>query len=104
MAGMGKFLKQAQQMQEKLGAIQAKLAEMEVEGTAGGEMVRAVVNGKKDLLSISIKPEVIDPDDVGILEDLVVAAVRQALENAERVAQEEMSSLTGGLGLPGLGF
>lgn len=104
MAGMGKLFKQAQQMQQKLGSIQAKLAEMEVEGTAGGEMVKAVVNGKKDLLSVSINPEVIDPEEAGMLEDLVVAAVRQALEKAEQTAQEEMSALTGGMQLPGLGF
>jgi hypothetical protein len=101
---MGKFLKQAQEMQKKLGSVQEKLGRMEVEGTAGGGMVKAVVNGKKDLISVAINPEVVDPAEVEMLQDLITAAVRQACENAEKLAQEEMSALTGGIDLPGLGL
>ena len=104
MAGMGKMLKQAQQMQAKLLRLQEEIAVMETEGSAGGGMVKAVVNGKKDLVSISINPDVVDPDDVGMLEDLVLAAVRQAADKAEAEGQERMSGLTGGMSIPGLGL
>lgn len=104
MAGMGKMLKQAQQMQAKLLRLQEEIAVMESEGSAGGGMVKAVVNGKKDLVSISINPDVVDPDDVGMLEDLVLAAVRQAADKAEAEGQERMSGLTGGMNIPGLGM
>lgn len=104
MAGMGKMLKQAQQMQAKLLRLQEEIAVMESEGSAGGGMVKAVVNGKKDLVSISINPDVVDPDDVGMLEDLVLAAVRQAADKAEAEGQERMSGLTGGMNIPGLGL
>jgi len=103
-AGMGKMLKQAQQMQAKLLRLQEEIAVMESEGSAGGGMVKAVVNGKKDLVSISINPDVVDPDDVGMLEDLVLAAVRQAADKAEAEGQERMSGLTGGMNIPGLGM
>ncbi len=101
---MGKMLKQAQQMQAKLLRLQEEIAVMESEGSAGGGMVKAVVNGKKDLVSISINPDVVDPDDVGMLEDLVLAAVRQAADKAEAEGQERMSGLTGGMNIPGLGM
>lgn len=101
---MGKMLKQAQQMQAKLLRLQEEIAVMESEGSAGGGMVKAVVNGKKDLVSISINPDVVDPDDVGMLEDLVLAAVRQAADKAEAEGQERMSGLTGGMNIPGLGL
>ena len=104
MAGMGKMLKQAQQMQAKLLRLQEEIAVMESEGSAGGGMVKAVVNGKKDLVSISINPDVVDPEDVGMLEDLVLAAVRQAADKAEAEGQERMSGLTGGMSIPGLGL
>ena len=104
MAGMGKMLKQAQQMQAKLLRLQEEIAGMEAEGSAGGGMVKAVVNGKKDLISISINRDVVDPDDVGMLEDMVLTAVRQAAEKAEAIGQEKMSGLTGGMNIPGLGM
>lgn len=104
MAGMGKMLKQAQQMQSKLLRLQEEIAVMEAEGSAGGGMVKAVVNGKKDLVSISINRDVVDPEDAGMLEDLVLAAVRQAAEKAEAAGQERMSALTGGMNIPGLGM
>ena len=104
MVGMGKMLKQAQQMQAKLLRAQEEMARMEVEGSAGGGMVKVVVNGKKDLVSISINPDVVDRDDVQMLEDLVVAAVRQAAEKADEAAQQRMSAITGGMNIPGLGM
>ncbi len=104
MTGMGKMLKQAQQMQAKLLRIQEEIAGMEAEGSAGGGMVKAVVNGKKDLISISIDRDVVDPDDVGMLEDMVLTAVRQAAEKAAAAGQEKMSGLTGGMNIPGLGM
>jgi len=102
--GMGKMLKQAQQMQAKLLRLQEEIGRMEVEGSAGGGMVKAVVNGKKDLISISISPDVVDREDVQMLEDLIIAAVRQAAEKAEAAGQQQMSAITGGVNLPGLGM
>ena len=104
MAGMGKMLKQAQQMQARLLRLQEEIASMETEGSAGGGMVKAVVNGKKDLVSISINRDAVDPDDVAMLEDMILAAVRQAAEKAEAIGQEKMSGLTGGMNIPGLGM
>ncbi len=104
MVGMGKMLKQAQQMQAKLLRLQEEIGRMEVEGSAGGGMVKAVVNGKKDLISISISPDVVDREDVQMLEDLIIAAVRQAAEKAEAAGQQQMSAITGGVNLPGLGM
>jgi hypothetical protein len=101
---MGKMLKQAQQMQARLVRVQEEMAQMEVEGSAGGGMVKAVVTGNKDLVSISINPDVVDQDDVQMLEDLVVAAVRQAVEKAEAAGQQKMSAVTGGMNIPGLGM
>jgi len=104
MVGMQKMLKQAQQMQAKMMGIQEEIARMEVEGSAGGGMVTAVVSGKKDLISISINPDVVDPEDVQMLEDLILSAVRQAGEKADAAGAEKMSALTGGMNIPGLGM
>ncbi|HOO78246.1 MAG TPA: YbaB/EbfC family nucleoid-associated protein [bacterium] len=104
MAGYAKMLKQAAQMQKRLMDLQGRLDELKAEGTAGGGMVKAVVNGKKELLSLSISPEVVDPADVAMLEDMVVAAVRQAAAEVERVSRDQISDLTGGMSLPGLGI
>lgn len=104
MGGMGDILKQAQQMQKKMAKLQEDLKERVVEGTAGGNMVKALVNGKKELLKVEINPEVMDPDDVEMLEDLIIAAVNQAMKKAEEMSEEEMNKITGGLGgMPGLG-
>jgi len=100
--GLGNMMKQIQQMQAKMEEIQAKLAETEVEGTAGGGMVKAVVNGKQELLEIKIDPEVVDPEDVDMLQDLIVAAVNQARTKAQELQNEQMSALTGGLNIPGM--
>lgn len=95
---MRQLLKQAQQMQEQLAKTQAELAQRRFEGSAGGGMVTAVVTGGPELVEIRISPQVVDPDDVEMLEDLVVAAVRQAMDEATRTTNEELGGLTGGLG------
>lgn len=94
----------AQRVQQEIGKIQDELASKTVEGAAGGGMVTAVCNGRQQLVSIAIDREVVDPQDVGMLQDLVVAAVNQALAKAAEMAQQEMSRLTGqmNLNLPGL--
>jgi hypothetical protein len=95
-------MKQAQKMQADLKRLQADLKDRVVEGRAGGDAVIAYANGASELLQVKIKPGIVDPDDVEELEDLVVAAVRAALEEARRMSDEETSRLTGGLpgGLP----
>lgn len=100
---MGNLLKQAQQMQEKMQKIQNELADKTVEGSSGGGMVTAIANGKNEIVRIKIDKEVVDPDDVEILEDLVVAAINQALKNSQEMANAEMAKATGGLmqNLPG---
>jgi DNA-binding YbaB/EbfC family protein len=87
-----------QQMQADMAAAQDALAEATVEGSAGGGMVKVVVSGSGELQSVHIAPEVVDPDDVEMLEDLVVAAVTEARRSAEQLAQEKMGAITGGLG------
>ncbi len=98
---MQQLLKQAQQMQEQLMSAQAELAEQTFEGTAGGGMVKAVVRGSNELVSIEIAPEVVDPEDVEMLQDLVVAAVNGAMRAAGEAAENQLGGLAGGLG--GLG-
>lgn len=100
--GMGGLLKQAQKMQKEIERIQNELADMKIEGSAGGGMVTAIASGQQELLEVNIDPEVVDPDDVEMLEDLVLAAVNQALENAKATAEEEMSKATGGM-MPNFG-
>jgi nucleoid-associated protein EbfC len=102
---MQQLMKQAQKMQQQLAVAQAELAETEVEGTAGGGLVTAKVTGAGELLSITVDPKVVDPEDVETLQDLVVAAVRDANHNAQQLASEKLGPLTGGmsgLGIPGL--
>ena len=99
---MNNMMKQVQKMQRQMEEAQAKLEETEVVGSAGGGMVEATANGKKEILKIHIDPEVVDPDDVEMLEDLVVAAVGEALRKAEDMTNQEMGKLTGGLNIPGL--
>ena len=100
--GMGNMMKQIQQMQAKMEEMQAELEKMTVEGSAGGGMVKVMANGKQEILSITIDPEVVDKEEVDMLQDLIVAAVNQAREKAQEMQSEQMSSLTGGLNLPGL--
>lgn len=99
---MQQLMKQAQEMQQQLMAAQAQLAELEVEGSAGGGLVRATMSGSGDLIAVAISPEVVDPSDVETLQDLVVAAVRDAARVAGELTQEKMGPLAGGLGLPGM--
>jgi DNA-binding YbaB/EbfC family protein len=102
---MQQLMKQAQKMQQQLAAAQAELAEVEVDGSAGGGLVTAKVTGSGELLSIAIDPRAIDPDDVETLQDLVVAAIRDATRQAGALAADKMGPLTGGmggLGIPGL--
>jgi nucleoid-associated protein EbfC len=99
--GMGNLQRMAMQMQQEMERIQAELAEATVEGSAGGGVVRAVVTGKQSLVSITIDPSAVDPDDVDMLQDLVAVAVNEALEASRLLAEQKMgalSSLTGGLG------
>src|SRR3989304_6723852 len=102
MTGFGDLFKQAQQFQEKLEKIQAELREVRVEGTAGGGMVRVVANGKQEIMELKIEKEVVNPDEVAMLEDLILAALEQAREKSAALAQERMLALTGGLKIPGL--
>lgn len=100
---MGNLMKQAQKMQKDMEKLQAELQEKEVEASAGGGAVSVVVTGKKELKEINIKPEVVDPDDVEMLQDLIMAAVNEALRKADEMANGEMGKITGGLGgMPGL--
>lgn len=99
---MGNLMKMAKQAQSQIMKIQEEMAEREVEATSGGGMVKAVVNGKQELLSITLDPEVVDPDDVEMLQDLVVAAVNEAMRKAQEMVQGEMSKVTGGMNIPGM--
>ena len=96
------MIKQAQKMQQDMLKIQEELESKEYEATAGGGMVKAVVNGKHELLSLTINPEAVDPEDVEMLQDMVVAAVNEAMRKGEAEASQNMSKLTGGLNLGGL--
>jgi DNA-binding YbaB/EbfC family protein len=99
---MRQLMAQAQKMQEQLAAAQRELATQTFQGTAGGGMVTATVTGAQELVAVSIAPEVIDPEEAEMLEDLVVAAVRQASEAASGAASDQLGGLTGGLDLGGL--
>ena len=101
---MGKMMKQVQKMQQEMEKIQEELAEKEIEGTAGGGVVKVKVNGKQEILDVIIDPKVVDPEDVEMLEDLILAAVSDAMHNAQELASSEMSQLTGGMDIPGLPF
>jgi nucleoid-associated protein EbfC len=95
-----KMLKQLQQMQAKMAKVQEELGEKTVTGTAGGGMVEVLVNGHQKVLSVAVKPEVIDPADVEMLQDLVLAAVNDAMDKARELATKEMGAVTAGMGLP----
>jgi DNA-binding YbaB/EbfC family protein len=98
----GNIMKQAKKMQERIASIQAELESKTVEATAGGGMVTVVVNGKFELLSLKIDKEVVNPADVDMLEDLIVAAVNEGIRKAQEMATAEMSKITGGFNIPGL--
>jgi hypothetical protein len=100
MKNLGQLMKQAQAMQAKMAEMQEQLGRMEVEGAAGGGLVKVTVTGKGDVKKLKIEPSLVDPKEVEVLEDLVVAAINDARGKAETAAAEEMKKLTGGLNLP----
>ena len=102
MKGMANMMKQAQKLQAKMLKLQEELAEKTVETSAGGGMVKVVANGKQQIVAIQIEKEVVDPEDVDMLQDLILAAVNDALQKSQEMVSAEMSKLTGGLNLPGL--
>ncbi len=102
MKGMGNMIKHAQKMQAQMMQLQEKLGEQTVETTAGGGMVRVVASGKQQIVAIEIEKEVIDPEDVEMLQDLLLAAVNDALAKSQEMVSSEMSKITGGLNIPGL--
>ncbi len=104
MVNMSKLMKQAASMQKNMEKMQAEMAEKTVDFSSGGGMVTATVRGDMTLEKIKIDPKVVDPEDVDMLEDLVVAAVDGAMKQAREMASEEMSKITGGMGLPGGGL
>jgi len=100
--GMGNIMKQAQMMQKRMAQMQQELEERRIEATSGGGMVKAVVSGKQQLISLNIDPKAVDPEDVEMLQDLVMAAVSEALKQSQKMAEEEMGKITGGLNIPGM--
>jgi len=100
--GIGNIMKQAQVMQKRMAQLQEELEQRRIEASSGGGMVTAVVSGKQQLISLSIDPKAVDPEDVEMLQDLVVAAVSEALKQSQKMAQEEMGKITGGMNIPGL--
>jgi DNA-binding YbaB/EbfC family protein len=101
--GFGNIMKEAQKLQQQMEKIQAEVAQKKVEATAGGGMVTVEANGKQEIVSIKIDPEVVSRDDVQMLEDLVLAAANEALRKSREMMQQELGKLTGGLRIPGLG-
>jgi nucleoid-associated protein EbfC len=102
MKGMGNMMKQAQKLQAKMLKMQEELGERTVETSAGGGMISVVANGRQQIVSISIDREVVDPDDVEMLQDLILAAVNDALNKAQEMVAGEMGKLTGGFNIPGM--
>jgi len=99
---MNKMIKQAKQVQEQIVKMQEELKEREIETSAGGGAITVRVNGKQELLAIKISPEVVDPDDIEMLEDLVVAAVNEGIRQSQEMVSTEMAKITGGFNIPGL--
>jgi nucleoid-associated protein EbfC len=102
--GFGDMMKQVQKMQARMMELQEELNAKEIEGSAGGGMVKAIVTGKGDLKAVKIDPQVVKDGDIEMLEDLIVAAITQAQESAAKLNQDTMSELTGGMNIPGLGM
>ncbi len=100
MNNLGQMMKQAQEMQAKMAELQEQLARTEVTGAAGGGMIQVTLNGKGEMRAVTIDPALVDPNEVGVLEDLIVAAANDAKAKAEAKVAEKMRELTGGLGLP----
>ena len=99
---MNKMIKQAKQVQEQIIKMQEELKEREIETTAGGGAITVRVNGKHELIAIKISPEVVDPDDIEMLEDLVIAAVNEGIRQSQEMVSTEMAKITGGFNIPGL--
>ena len=99
--GMGNLQRMAQQMQQEMQRIEGELRSAQVDGSAGGGVVTAVVTGKQELVSVTIDPAAVDPSDVEMLQDVIVAAINDALGASRRVAEEKMAAVTGGLKIPG---
>lgn len=104
MHNIGNIMKQAKKMQEKMGRMQQELETKTVEAQAGGGMVRVIVNGKFEIVSLKIEKDVVNPDDIEMLQDLIAAAVNEGIRKSQEMASSEMSKITGGLGIPGLGM
>jgi DNA-binding YbaB/EbfC family protein len=100
--GFGNLMRQAPQLQAKMLKVQEEMATRTAEASAGGGMVTAVANGRQELVSIKVEKEVVNPEDVEMLQDLIVAAVNAALKKAQEMVSEEMKKLTGGMSIPGL--
>lgn len=97
---MSAMIKQAQKMQEEMTTLQDDLEQRTYETTVGGGAIKAVVNGKKEVVSLEIKPEVVDPEDIEMLQDLVISAINEAIRTAEKESEEEMNKITGGMQMP----
>lgn len=104
MQNFGNIMKQAKQMQEQIGRLQQELEAKTIEAQAGGGMVRVVVNGKFNIVSIKIEKDVVNPEDIEMLQDLIAAAVNEGIRKAQEMASAEMAKITGGLGIPGMGM
>jgi DNA-binding YbaB/EbfC family protein len=102
MKNMANMMKQAQKLQTKMMRLQEEMADKTVESASGGGMVKVVANGRQQIVSVSIEKEVVDPDDVDMLQDLILAAVNDALAKSQEMVTAEMSKLTGGMNIPGI--
>lgn len=100
--GLGGMLKQAQKIQAQLARVQEEMAQKTIEASSGGGMVSVVVNGKQEVISIKIEREVVNPEDIDMLQDLILAAVNEGIRKSQEMVSEEMRKLTGGLNIPGL--
>lgn len=100
--GMQKQLQQMQAMQRKMELLQAEIEEKEITTTAGGGAVTVTVNGKKEVIKLELQPEIVDPDDIEMLQDLIMVAVNEGIRQIDEISNNEMGKLTGGLGIPGL--
>lgn len=99
---LNQMMKQAKKVQEQMEKMQAELQDRTIEASAGGGAVVAVVSGRQELVDLKIKPEVVDPEDIEMLQDLVLAAVNEAIKQSQEMVSSEMSKITGGLNIPGL--
>jgi DNA-binding YbaB/EbfC family protein len=100
--GLAGIMKQAQKLQAQIGRIQEEMAEKTTEASSGGGMVTVLINGKQEVLSVKIDPEAVNPEDVEMLQDLIVAAVNEGVRKSQQMVAEEMKKITGGLSIPGL--